>query len=49
MKEQLPAMIPMQRMGEPEEIAETVIWLCSDSASFVTAQIISVDGGMTAM
>jgi NAD(P)-dependent dehydrogenase (short-subunit alcohol dehydrogenase family) len=49
MKEQLPAMIPMQRMGEPEEIAETVIWLCSDAASFVTAQIISVDGGMTAM
>jgi NAD(P)-dependent dehydrogenase (short-subunit alcohol dehydrogenase family) len=49
MKEQLPGMIPMQRMGEPEEIAETVIWLCSDAASFVTAQIISVDGGMTAM
>jgi NAD(P)-dependent dehydrogenase (short-subunit alcohol dehydrogenase family) len=49
MKEQLPEMIPMKRMGEPEEMAEAVIWLCSDAASFVTAQIISVDGGMTAM
>jgi NAD(P)-dependent dehydrogenase (short-subunit alcohol dehydrogenase family) len=42
-------MIPMKRMGEPEEMAETVIWLCSDAASFITGQIISVDGGMTAM
>jgi NAD(P)-dependent dehydrogenase (short-subunit alcohol dehydrogenase family) len=49
MKGQLPEMVPMKRMGEPEEIAEAVIWLCSDTASFVTAQIISVDGGMTAM
>jgi NAD(P)-dependent dehydrogenase (short-subunit alcohol dehydrogenase family) len=42
-------IIPMQRIAEPEEMAEAVIWFCSDAASFVTGQILSVDGGMTAM
>lgn len=35
----------MNRLGEPEEIAEAVVFLCSDRASFVTGQILSVDGG----
>ena len=39
---------PVGRMGRPEEIAETVIWLCSDAASFVTGDAIPVDGGWTA-
>lgn len=39
--------IPMARLAEPEEMAETVIWLCSDAASFVTGHIMPVDGGMT--
>ena len=39
---------PMGRMGEPEEIAEAVVWLCSDAASFVTGHIMSVDGGISA-
>ncbi|MGD0914839.1 MAG: glucose 1-dehydrogenase [Thermodesulfobacteriota bacterium] len=47
MKEQLPEIIPMKRMAEPEEMAEAVIWLCSDAASFVTGHAMPVDGGMT--
>jgi len=38
-------MIPMGRVGRPEEIASAVLWLCSDAASYVTGQSISVDGG----
>jgi NAD(P)-dependent dehydrogenase (short-subunit alcohol dehydrogenase family) len=34
-------------MGRPEEIADTVLWLCSDGASFLTGQAIAVDGGWT--
>jgi len=42
-------VIPMRRMAQPEEIAEAVIWLCSDAASFVTGHVMSIDGGMTSM
>jgi NAD(P)-dependent dehydrogenase (short-subunit alcohol dehydrogenase family) len=49
MKEHLVEIIPMKRMAEPEEMAEAVIWLCSDAASFVTGHIMPVDGGMTSM
>lgn len=38
---------PIGRMGRPEEIADTVLWLCSDAASFVIGQAIVVDGGQT--
>ena len=37
--------VPMGRAGRPEEIANVVLWLCSDAASYVTGQSISVDGG----
>ena len=37
----------MKRMGKPEEIAEAVVFLSSDRASFITGQILSVDGGMS--
>ena len=40
---------PMQRMAEPSEIAEFVVFMCSDLASFMTGQAVSVDGGWTAM
>jgi NAD(P)-dependent dehydrogenase (short-subunit alcohol dehydrogenase family) len=43
----LEKMIPMARVGRPEEIASTVLWLCSEAASYVTGQSISVDGGFT--
>ena len=39
---------PMARMGKPEEIANTVVWMCSDEASFVTGHAMAVDGGFVA-
>ena len=42
-------MTPMGRMGQPEEIAAAVMWLCSDQASFVTGHPLVVDGGAIAV
>lgn len=47
-EKQYTAMEPMGRMGNPEEVAEAVVWLCSDAASFITGQALAVDGGFTA-
>jgi NAD(P)-dependent dehydrogenase (short-subunit alcohol dehydrogenase family) len=44
----LGAAHPIGRMGLPEEIAQTVLWLCSDEASFITGAAVPVDGGLTA-
>jgi NAD(P)-dependent dehydrogenase (short-subunit alcohol dehydrogenase family) len=40
--------IPMGRMAEPEEVAEAAVWLCSSRASFITGQVLQVDGGISA-
>ncbi len=48
MKQALSAMHPIGRSGMPEDIADTALWLASDSSSFVTGQAIVVDGGLTA-
>lgn len=45
-KEATLAGIPMKRMGEPEEVADAVLFLVSDYASYITGQIVNVDGGM---
>jgi len=44
----LTEVVPMKRMGEPEEVAEAVLWLCSDAASFITGHVMPIDGGLTA-
>jgi NAD(P)-dependent dehydrogenase (short-subunit alcohol dehydrogenase family) len=40
--------MPMKRIGRPEEVAAAVVWLCSDSASFITGATIPIDGGKLA-
>jgi 3-oxoacyl-[acyl-carrier protein] reductase len=44
--EHIKQMIPMGRIGRPEEVAKVVRFLCSDDASYITGQVISVNGGM---
>lgn len=45
-KEAMLAAIPLKRYGRPEDIANAVGFLCSDDASYITGQVMSVDGGM---
>lgn len=44
--EQLKELVPMKRFGCPEEVAELVAFLCSDAASYITGEVISINGGL---
>ena len=41
------AAIPLQRVGQPEDVANAFVYLASDLASYVTGEVLAVDGGMT--
>ena len=45
-KKQYADTIPLKRFGEPEDVANVVAWLASDAASYVTGQVVGVNGGM---
>lgn len=47
--EQILSLVPFRRMGKPEEIAEMVLWLCTDRASYVSGACYNVDGGYMAL
>jgi NAD(P)-dependent dehydrogenase (short-subunit alcohol dehydrogenase family) len=49
MLERVATGIPLQRIGTPEDIAEAVVYLCSESAAFITGHNLVVDGGFTAV
>ena len=45
-EEELKKLIPMRRFGRPEEVAEAVGFLCSEGASYITGEVISINGGL---
>jgi NAD(P)-dependent dehydrogenase (short-subunit alcohol dehydrogenase family) len=49
MLDQVAAGIPLQRIGAPEDIADAVVYLCSDGAAFITGHNLVIDGGFTAV
>ncbi len=48
-KHKILSRTPMKRLGEPAEVADVVAWLASDAASYVTGEIVTVDGGRMAL
>jgi 3-oxoacyl-[acyl-carrier protein] reductase len=45
-QEELKQLVPMKRFGKPEEVASLVAFLCSDEASYITGEVISINGGL---
>ena len=48
LKTKIDRIHPLRRTGTPEEVAELIVWLASDQASFMTGQILTLDGGRIA-
>jgi NAD(P)-dependent dehydrogenase (short-subunit alcohol dehydrogenase family) len=48
-KASLVAGVPMQRVGQPDEIANAIVFLASEKSSFTTGQVLSIDGGKSAV
>ena len=47
MREKLSKAVPFKRIGEPEEIADAVLFFASDMSNYITGQVLSVSGGLT--
>jgi gluconate 5-dehydrogenase len=47
-KANLIARVPLGRVGSPDDLAGAVLFFCSDASSFVTGQVLTIDGGLTA-
>jgi 3-oxoacyl-[acyl-carrier protein] reductase len=47
-RKQILSRIPMGRFGTPEDVAEAVVFLCSEGASYITGQVLTIDGGLIA-
>jgi NAD(P)-dependent dehydrogenase (short-subunit alcohol dehydrogenase family) len=47
-KAELVANVPMERMGHSEELADAIVFIASDEASYITGHVLNVDGGLTA-
>jgi 2-hydroxycyclohexanecarboxyl-CoA dehydrogenase len=47
LQESLKRAIPMRRLGKPEDIANAILFFCSDRSSYITGQVLSVSGGLT--
>jgi 3-oxoacyl-[acyl-carrier protein] reductase len=45
-KEELRRMIPMERLGQPEDVAKGVLFLVSEASSYITGQVLNVNGGI---
>ncbi len=48
-KAQMVAGVPMQRVGNPDEVAEAIVFIASDKSSFTTGQVLAIDGGKSAV